>query len=403
MRDWRRATVLPWPERVDDLVIRIANTPIFPFPYAHGSAAWEKANLHKALGIALALAGTGARVIYYGTANSDIAGYAPGVPLEVVPLLPGGIAEHPEWAARHREDAFYGEFYDAVVQEGAHVVIVGGDAQSFREVPALSRLLPNTRFFCNNHGLGPHPDAIRAYERCNGIVDFVAISRAQLREYPTLRHVGVVYNALHPDEFQFQPEPVDYTYARDGVTRTIPAGYLILVGRMNREKGPHHAIAIARRAGMRLLLAGPVAPRPWDPDFFAREVAPEIDDDQIIYLGELGPAELDRLYKGALAMIFPIEWEEPFGFAVAEAMARGVPVVATPRGAMPELIWPGVNGFLVESEDEAVARIKDIASISRQATFASVFSRFTWEATGREYVELIWRAFASKSGDTRSG
>jgi len=387
------ATVLDRPRNVGDLIIRVANTPHFPFPYAQGSAAWEKANLHKALGLALALAGTGARVIYYGTANSDIASYAPGVPLEVVPLLPGGIAEHPEWAPRHREDAFYGAFYDAVASDGAHVVIVGGDEQSFREVPALSRFLPNTRFFCNNHGLGPHPDAITPYERCNGIVGFVAISRAQLREYPTIRHVGVVYNALHPREFQFQPEPVDYIHVREGITRVIPAGYLLFVGRINREKGAHHAIAIARRAGMRLLLAGPLAPRPWEPDFFAHEIAGQLDDDRIIYLGELAPGELDQLYKGALAMIFPIEWEEPFGFAVVEAMARGVPVIATPRGSMLELIQSGVNGFIAATEAEAVARLRDIPAISRQATFDSVRHRFTWEATGRDYLDLIWRAF----------
>ncbi|HEV2236652.1 MAG TPA: hypothetical protein VGR57_08335, partial [Ktedonobacterales bacterium] len=161
-------TVLEPPRTNDDLVIRVANTPIWPIPRANGSAAWEKANLHKALGLATALAGTRARIIYYGTADSRIHDYAPGCRLEVVPLIEGGIGDHPEWAARGREDAYYGAFYDAVMRDGAHVVIVGGDEQSFREVPALARALPTTRFFCHNHGLGPHLDAPYPYERCNG-------------------------------------------------------------------------------------------------------------------------------------------------------------------------------------------------------------------------------------------
>ena len=202
-------TVLPPPQTPGDLVIRVANDPIWPVPRKEGSAAWEKANLHKALGLATALQGTGARVVYYGTADSSVAAYAPGVAVETVPLIEGGIAEHPEWDARSREDAYYGAFYEAVAREGAHAAIVGGDEQSFREVPALALALPSTRFFCHNHGLGPSPDKPRAYERCNGVVHFVAISHAQVREYPTIQHAGVVYNALHPDEFRLQPEPVD--------------------------------------------------------------------------------------------------------------------------------------------------------------------------------------------------
>src|SRR5262249_180895 len=151
-------------------------------------------------------------------------------------------------------------------------VIVGGDEQSFREVPALARALPTTRFFCNNHGLGPHPDAPRAYERCNGVVRFVALSHAQVREYPTIQHAGVVYNALHPDEFRLQLAPSNCTLERDGKTVQLAAGYALVAGRINAEKGADLAIAIARRAGMRLVMAGPLAPREWDPDYFAREI-----------------------------------------------------------------------------------------------------------------------------------
>jgi glycosyltransferase involved in cell wall biosynthesis len=386
-------TVLPPPEGPDQLVVRVANTPIWPFPRKEGSAAWEKANLHKALGIALALKGTGARVVYHGTADSAVREYAPDVPIEVAPLIEGGIGEHPEWAARAREDAYYGTFYEAVVREGAHAVIVGGDEQSFREVPALAQALPTTRFFCNNHGLGPHPDAPRAYERANGVVGFIAISHAQVREYPTIRHAGVVYNSLHPDEFRLQPQPVDCELELEGRTLRLPAGYALFVGRMNREKGADVAVDVAQRAGMRLVMAGPLAPRAWDPDFFERELRPRIDGDRVVYVGERGPDDLDRIYRGAACMLFPIRWEEPFGFAVVEAMARGVPVIATPHGAMPELIEPGVSGFIVGSAEEGARRAREaVAQIDRRACFESAKGRFSWEVTGRAYLDLIWQA-----------
>jgi glycosyltransferase involved in cell wall biosynthesis len=388
-------TILPPPAGADELVIRVANDPIWPIPRTDGSAAWEKANLHKALGIALALKGTGARVIYYGTADSPVHAYAPEVPLEVVPLIEGGIGEHPEWAARAREDAYYGAFYEAVVREGAHAVIVGGDEQSFREVPALAHALPTTRFFCNNHGLGPHPDAPRAYARCNGVVRFVAISQAQVREYPTVQHAGVVYNALHPAEFRPQPKPMDCVleHHAGGPPRRLEAGYALFVGRMNREKGADLAVAMARAAGLRLVMAGPLAPREWDPHFYERELAPLIDGEQVVYLGELGPADLDRVYRGASCLLFPIQWEEPFGLAVVEAMARGVPVIATPRGAMPELIETGTSGYLVTSVEEGAARAREaIARVDRLACAARARERFSWEVTGQAYLDLIWRA-----------
>lgn len=387
------ATVLPLPASPDELVIRVANDPIWPVPRAAGSAAWEKANLHKALGIALALKGTRARVIYYGTADSPIHAYAPQVPIEVVPLIEGGIADHSEWVARGREDAYYGAFYEAVMREGAHAVIVGGDEQSFREVPALAQALPTTRFFCNNHGLGPHPDAPHPYERCNGTVGFVALSHAQIKEYPSIEHAGVVYNSLHPNEFRLQLKPIDCTLEHDRQTLHLPAGYALFVGRMNREKGADLAVAMARRAGLRLVMAGPLAPRPWDPDFYDNELRPLIDGEQVIYVGERGPEDLDRLYRGAAVKLFPIAWEEPFGLVVVEAMARGVPVIATPRGAMPELIEPGVNGYLVTSVEEGAARAREaIASISRRTCFEHARARFSWEVTGRGYVDLIWQA-----------
>jgi glycosyltransferase involved in cell wall biosynthesis len=385
-------TVLPPPRTLDDLVIRVANTPIWPIPRAQGSAAWEKANLHKALGLAAALQGTRAQIFYYGTADSHVHTYAPGCWIEVVPLIEGGIGDHPEWAARGREDAYYGAFYDAVMREGAHAVIVGGDEQSFREVPALARALPTTRFFCHNHGLGPHPDAPRAYERCNGVVRFIAISEAQVRQYPTIEHAGVVYNALHPNEFAFQPEPVACDLAVNGKRMHLEPGYALFAGRMNREKGADLAVGMARAAGVPLVMAGPLAPREWDPDYFDRELRPLLAGEGVRYLGELGPDELDRVYRGASVLLNPVRWEEPFGLVAVEAMARGVPVVASHHGAMPELVEPGVTGYLARGVKSGATRIREAVRLDRRRCFERARSRFSWEVTGQTYLDIIWRA-----------
>jgi glycosyltransferase involved in cell wall biosynthesis len=162
---------------------------------------------------------------------------------------------------------------------------------------------------------------------------------------------------------------------------------------MNREKGADLAIRMAQQAGMRLVMAGPIAEREWDPGFYERELAPLIDGEKVVYVGELGPTALDALYRGAACMLFPIQWEEPFGLAVVEAMARGVPVIATPRGAMPELIEPGMSGYLVDSVAEgAAAAQRAVAEIDRARCHEYAASRFSWDVTGRDYLSLIWDA-----------
>jgi glycosyltransferase involved in cell wall biosynthesis len=168
------------------------------------------------------------------------------------------------------------------------------------------------------------------------------------------------------------------------------------VGRMNREKGAHRALAMARGAGMRLVLAGPLAPRPWDLHYFEREVRPQLDSDRAIYLGELGPADMDRVYRGAACALFPMEWEEPFSLAVVEAMARGVPVIATHRGALPEVVEEGINGFLVQSIHEGAQRAREAARIDRARCCESARTRFNWETTGAAYLELIWKALGEE-------
>jgi glycosyltransferase involved in cell wall biosynthesis len=162
---------------------------------------------------------------------------------------------------------------------------------------------------------------------------------------------------------------------------------------MNREKGADLAVAMARAADWPLVMVGPLAPRQWDPDYFDRVMRPLLDGEGVRYLGELGPTDLDRVYRGAACLLNPVRWEEPFGLVAVEAMARGVPVIATRRGAMPEIVEQGVTGYLVRGVRSGAARIRDaVAKIDRRQCFERARARFSWDVTGQTYLDIIWRA-----------
>jgi glycosyltransferase involved in cell wall biosynthesis len=174
----------------------------------------------------------------------------------------------------------------------------------------------------------------------------VALSRYQTEQAPdALEIVAVIGNPIVVADFPFRHEKDDY---------------LLWIGRFNDDKGPQRAIAAAREAGARLVLAGPI--QSGQEVFFEREVEPHIDDDRVRYIGEVGD-EKGELYAGARALLMPIRWAEPFGLVMTEAMACGTPVIAFPEGSAPELVLDGETGFVVEDEHamaEAVARLDEI-------------------------------------------
>jgi len=175
----------------------------------------------------------------------------------------------------------------------------------------------------------------------------VAISRAQLASAPAgLAPISVI------------PNPID---VRAWPVRRDKDDYVLWIGRMTPDKGPHRAIAAARAAGVPLVLAGVI--QPGQQDFFAREVAPHIDGDRVRFAGEVGGAIKRSLFAGARALLMPIRWEEPFGMVMAEALACGTPVIAFPEGAARELVVEGKTGFLVEDEEAMSAMISRLSEI----------------------------------------
>jgi glycosyltransferase involved in cell wall biosynthesis len=170
-----------------------------------------------------------------------------------------------------------------------------------------------------------------------------------------------------------------------------PAGgdYLAFIGRISPEKRPDRAIEIARRAGLRLRIAAKVDHA--DKAYFEERIAPLLDDPMVDFIGEIGDAEKGAFLGGARALLFPIDWPEPFGLVMIEAMAAGTPVIAWDRGSTGEVIDQGVSGFLVDSVEEAVAAVAAAGALDRAGVRAAFEARFTAERMARDYVRLYER------------
>jgi glycosyltransferase involved in cell wall biosynthesis len=202
----------------------------------------------------------------------------------------------------------------------------------------------------------------------------VAISEAQRRMAPGLPFAAVCHNGIDLEEMPFS---------------AARGGYLAFLGRMCPEKGPADAIAIARRSGMRLLIAAKCR-EPDERAYFEAEVAPLLGPD-VEWLGELGPEEKLALLAGARALVFPITWPEPFGMVMIEAMACGTPVLATSRGSVPEVVCDGVTGFVRDDWEELAVVAGRIDEIDRARCRHWVAERFSAAAMTRSYELAIAR------------
>jgi len=196
------------------------------------------------------------------------------------------------------------------------------------------------------------PGILPAYRR--GRSAFVSISDAD--RSPDLDYLATVYHGIEFSDLPLGPGGED----------------LVVFGRIHADKGTADAITIARACGRRLLIAGPVHDR----DYFESRVLPEVDDDTVVYLGSIGPADRARVLGGAAALLQPIGFAEPFGLAVVEAMACGTPVVAFRKGSMPEVVDEGLTGFVVDDVESAVAAVARTAGLDRAAVGARARERF---------------------------
>ena len=203
-----------------------------------------------------------------------------------------------------------------------------------------------------------------------------AISASQETGIPLSNRAGVVYHGLDAGRFAL---------------RAGNSGYVAFVGRMTDQKRPDLAIRIARDAGLSIRLAGDVDVG--NPAYFDRHVRPLLGPDAA-YLGPIDDAAKQELLGGARALLFPIDWPEPFGLVMIEAMACGTPVVAWGRGSVPEIVEEGVTGFIVESHDAAVAALKRTARLDRPVVRQRFEARFTAERMARDYLAIYRKLLA---------
>lgn len=209
----------------------------------------------------------------------------------------------------------------------------------------------------------------------------VCISRAQAKMLGD-ESLPVVYNGIDLDGIPFNNEPDDF---------------FIVVGRMTPGKGIAEAIRIAQKANARLLIVGRItAHLPWSEQYFLKEIQPHIDGDKVRHIESLPHDQLMQIVGRARGFLFPPQWEEPFGLAVAESMAAGTPVLAYPRGSMSELVKHGESGYLVCTEDEMVDAIYRIERLERERCRSWVGENFSLEQMVTGY-ERLYRRIASSA------
>jgi glycosyltransferase involved in cell wall biosynthesis len=190
---------------------------------------------------------------------------------------------------------------------------------------------------------------------------------------------SVIYNCAVPARYPFA-----------GGTDPLTAP-LVFLGRLDRIKGAHHAITVARRLERRLVIAGNISPYPHEREYFEREIKPQVDGTLVTYVGPVDDVQKRALLGGAAAMLMPIEWEEPFPVVLPEAMLCGTPLIAFRRGGVPEGIDHGRTGFLCDTADEMAALVGRLPEIDRAAVRAEAERRFSDTAVVGEYEHLYER------------
>ncbi len=216
------------------------------------------------------------------------------------------------------------------------------------------------------------------YRALGDTIHLIAISDAQRSMAPDLRWSATVHNAIRARTFPFSAQKEDYA---------------LFLGRFHPEKAPHLAIDAARAAGLAITLAGKCS-EPLERAYFDREIAPRLGDDVTIF-GIADAAAKRRLLANAACLLFPIQWEEPFGLVVIEAMACGTPVVALRRGAVPELIVDGETGIIVDDLSEMPAAVARARKLDPAACRKHVEARFTVEVMAEGYEAVYRKALAA--------
>lgn len=297
------------------------------------------------------LVGCGVDVTLFATADSLTSARLVGV-------APTGYSEDPgldakTWEALH---------IAAVFERAAEFDLIHN---SFDFLPLTYTRLVDTPIVTTIHGFASDA-TLPVYLEYADRVHYVAISDAD--RHPALPYAATIHHGIDLESFQIGPG----------------GGSLVFFGRIHPDKGTAAAIEVAARAGVPLVIAGIIQ----DQEYFERSVAPHIDGDRVSYLGPVGPTQRQEVLGTARALLHLIDFDEPFGFSVVEAMACGTPVIAHPRGSMPEIVQPGVSGYLVSTRDEAVTAVHDSQTLDRPNVRHSIEGRFDAARMADDYLAL---------------
>lgn len=261
---------------------------------------------------------------------------------------------------------------DAKVLECLHISNLMEKAHEFELIhnhfdflPLTYSRLIKTPVLTTIHGFSSQK-IIPVYKKYNASSNYVSISNSD--RSPELAYAATVYNGLKTGDFVFNGSPGDY---------------LLYFGRIHPDKGTHEAIQIALRSKKRLLIAGIIQ----DKNYHKEKVKPFLSEN-IVFLGHAGPDKRNELMSNALALLHPINFNEPFGLSVAEAMLCGTPVIAFNKGSMRELIINGQTGFLVSGTNEAVEAVSSIYTINRKACRQHAEENFSQEKMVADYTNV---------------
>ena len=297
-------------------------------------------------------------------------------------LIPYGVAPHVGRVARARELVQVGA---ALLSERTRLDVIHSFGRLAALLPTLPfRHLPKIQTY-ERDGV-PWTGVRRAIRLAGPSVTFTACSTSVYRDRPpdvSAEEWHTIFNGVDVARYTFQPV-------------VAPDAPLMFLGRLDPIKGAHHAIAIARAAGRKLILAGNRVTVGPDAGYFEASIAPHLDGDNVRYVGEVDDAAKDVLLGAAAALLMPIDWEEPFGIVMAEACACGTPLVAFARGSVPEVVRPGVNGLMCRTVDEAVAAVAALSTIDRRAVRADCEGRFSAAVIVDQY-EALYRSMRDRT------
>jgi glycosyltransferase involved in cell wall biosynthesis len=289
---------------------------------------------------------------------------------------------HPVWPRALRlgrkgadPSAAFSLLLEAIAKRAAEFDVIHSHVD-WLPLPLLSR--SNVPFLTTVHGrldLPGLPDVVREFSEAG----FISISDNQRRQLPEAKWIATIHHGL--------PSGLLRPSCEQG-------SYLAFLGRLTAEKGPEDAIRIAEAVGMPLRIAAKI-PRA-ETAYFKKQLQPHIDGERVTLVGEVDDAKKQPFLAGAAALLFPIDWPEPFGLVMIEAMACGTPVIAYRSGSVPEVIEDGVTGFIVDGEGDAVQAVRELPRLDRRAVRARFEERFTAVRMAREY-EARYRELVAKA------